>query len=259
MAPPMHRRHGQNPEPRAKEISSTSRFGRKGEFKTLPHPGRRRNTAASSASPVAARAAHWDTQKWLIGKRHAHIEHGRLVADTDDARQVIDAARLRAAPHRGRPLPGQAAPNVPEKDKPTPAQKRARRENIKKAQAARHAGRLSRSAACSRPRGAGPRSAPRLFFLSDRAWQWLRGFSATKRRASPFAGAPSRSRSHTAKTSRFFAGLRLVAARTCCGDSRSPDSIRRRCAVPGSRGAAARSPRSLIGSLWHGTVALTDA
>ncbi len=80
----------------------------------------------------------WDTQKWLIGKRHAHIEHGRLIADTDDARQVIeqlgsalhhiDADRFEAKPRH----------NVPENDKPTPAQTRARRQNIKKAQTARH-------------------------------------------------------------------------------------------------------------------------
>lgn len=80
----------------------------------------------------------WDTQKWLIGKRHAHIENDRLVPDTDDARQVIEqfaseprhieADRFRAKPRA----------DVPEKDKPTPAQTRARRQNIKKAQAARH-------------------------------------------------------------------------------------------------------------------------
>lgn len=79
----------------------------------------------------------WDTQKWLIGKDHAHIEDGKLVADSDDAKQVLDqlgsvpkhrsADRFEAKPRR----------NVPEKDKPTAAQQRARRENIKKAQAAR--------------------------------------------------------------------------------------------------------------------------
>lgn len=79
----------------------------------------------------------WDTQKWLIGKQHAHVEGGRLVPDTDEARDVIDnlgseprrqsADRFRAKPR----------PNVPEDEKPTPAQQSARRRNIKKAQEAR--------------------------------------------------------------------------------------------------------------------------
>ena len=79
----------------------------------------------------------WDDQKWLIGKDQAHIENGRLVPDTEDAREVlerlgsepehIEGDRFRAKPRR----------NVPEKAKPTAAQKKAQRENIKKAQAAR--------------------------------------------------------------------------------------------------------------------------
>lgn len=32
----------------------------------------------------------WDTQKWLIGKDMAHLERGRLIADTADAREVLD-------------------------------------------------------------------------------------------------------------------------------------------------------------------------
>jgi hypothetical protein len=79
----------------------------------------------------------WDDQKWLISKAHAHIEQDQLIPDTEDARKVLEklgsepkhisADRFRAKPR----------PNVPEKEKPTPAQKRARRANIKKAQAAR--------------------------------------------------------------------------------------------------------------------------
>ncbi|HEU0180510.1 MAG TPA: hypothetical protein VFV58_40240 [Blastocatellia bacterium] len=82
----------------------------------------------------------WDTQKWLIGKDEAHIEDERLVPDTKEAREVlktlgskpthISGDRFKAAPRK----------NVPEKKKPTPAQKRARLANIKKAQAARAKG-----------------------------------------------------------------------------------------------------------------------
>ncbi len=110
----------------------------KGEFKTF----RTQDVGEKGGiERVAGKrgSGSWETQKWLIGKRHAHIENGRLVADTEDARQVIeqlgsdlhhiDADRFEAKPR----------PDVPEKDKPTPAQTRARRQNIKKAQAAHHA------------------------------------------------------------------------------------------------------------------------
>src|SRR5450830_329681 len=33
----------------------------------------------------------WDTQTWLIGKGDAHIEDDTLVADTEDARRLIEA------------------------------------------------------------------------------------------------------------------------------------------------------------------------
>jgi hypothetical protein len=79
----------------------------------------------------------WDDQKWLIEKKDAHISNGRLIGDTEDVRNVleglgsppkhIEGDRFRAKPRR----------NVPEREKPTPAQKRARQRNIKKAQAAR--------------------------------------------------------------------------------------------------------------------------
>ena len=79
----------------------------------------------------------WSTQKWLIGKDHAHIEHGKLVADSADARKVLgtlgtEPRRIRADRFKAHELP-----NVPERAKPTAAQRRARGRNIRKAQAAR--------------------------------------------------------------------------------------------------------------------------
>jgi hypothetical protein len=49
---------------------------------------------------VAGRRADgsWSTQKWLIGKEHAHVEGGRLVPETPDARKVLRA--LRSVPRR---------------------------------------------------------------------------------------------------------------------------------------------------------------
>jgi len=82
----------------------------------------------------------WDTQKWLIGKEHAHMEGDRLVPDSEDARDVLaelgsTPVHVRADRFRAKPRP-----NVPEREKPTAAQQEARRANIKKAQAARHRG-----------------------------------------------------------------------------------------------------------------------
>lgn len=79
----------------------------------------------------------WDTQKWLIGKAHAHLEDGSLVADTPDARDVL--AGLGSAPKHlgGDRFKAAPRPDVAESDKPTPAQ--AQQTNIKKAQAARRA------------------------------------------------------------------------------------------------------------------------
>ncbi len=79
----------------------------------------------------------WDTQKWLISKEFAHLEGDRLVADTDDAREVLEMLGSTPEHLEGDRFKAQDRPNVPEKDKPTPAQRRARSANIKKAQAAR--------------------------------------------------------------------------------------------------------------------------
>ncbi len=79
----------------------------------------------------------WDDQKWLISKEDAHIERGELVPDTEEAQQVLSALGSKPEHIRGDRFKAKPRPNVPEKEKPTAAQKRARRTNIKKAQAAR--------------------------------------------------------------------------------------------------------------------------
>ena len=79
----------------------------------------------------------WDTQKWLISKEEAHIERGRLVPDTKAARETLEALGSKPTHVSGDRFKASPRPNVPEKKKPTPAQKRARLANIKKAQAAR--------------------------------------------------------------------------------------------------------------------------
>lgn len=60
------------------------------------------------------------------------------MADTDDARDVL--RQLGSTPtHRGGDIyQARPHPNVPEKDKPTAAQQRARQQNIKKTRRAAH-------------------------------------------------------------------------------------------------------------------------
>jgi hypothetical protein len=79
----------------------------------------------------------WDTQKWLIGKALAHVENGQLVADTAEARKVLKS--LGSAPRHlgGDRFKAEPRRDIPESEKPTPAQTRAWGRNIKKAQAAR--------------------------------------------------------------------------------------------------------------------------
>src|SRR5262245_35851059 len=79
------------------------------------------------------RSGSWDDQKWLISKSDAHVENGRLVADVA---AVLD--RIGPACHIDTDrFKGHARYNVPEKDKPTLAQRQAQRTNIRKAQAKR--------------------------------------------------------------------------------------------------------------------------
>jgi hypothetical protein len=81
----------------------------------------------------------WDTQAWLISKSDAHVEGGELFPDTPEAREVLADLGSRPSHVEGDVFEAKPRPNVPEREKPTPAQQQARLANIKKAQAARHA------------------------------------------------------------------------------------------------------------------------
>lgn len=78
----------------------------------------------------------WDDQSWLISKEMAHVEGNTLVADTTDAKEILEV--IGPAKHvKGDIFQGHPRKNVPERDKPTPAHTRSRMENIRKAQQAR--------------------------------------------------------------------------------------------------------------------------
>jgi hypothetical protein len=79
----------------------------------------------------------WATVAWLIGKEDAHVSGRKLIADSADARQLLKKLGSEPVLRSGDRFEAKDRPNVPERAKPTAAQKRARSANIKKAQAAR--------------------------------------------------------------------------------------------------------------------------
>ena len=79
----------------------------------------------------------WATVKWLVSKEDAHVEDGKLVGDTREAKDLIRKLRARPTHIRGDRFQSKPRRNVPERSKPTAAQQKARRKNIRKAQAAR--------------------------------------------------------------------------------------------------------------------------
>jgi hypothetical protein len=79
----------------------------------------------------------WSTVKWLVSKEDAHVEDGKLVGDTQEAKDLIKKLRSRPVQIRGDRFQSKPRRNVPERSKPTAAQQAARRKNIKKAQSAR--------------------------------------------------------------------------------------------------------------------------
>jgi len=79
----------------------------------------------------------WDTVKWLIAKRHARVRGGALVGTSVEARKLLRALGSTPVQISGDRFRAKPRANIPEREKPTPAQRRAWRRNIRKAQAAR--------------------------------------------------------------------------------------------------------------------------
>ena len=79
----------------------------------------------------------WDTHAWLISKGDAHIESDTLVTDTDDAKRLIEGLGSKPTHGEGDVFEAKDRPNIPESEKPTEAQQKARLKNIRKAQQSR--------------------------------------------------------------------------------------------------------------------------
>ncbi len=78
----------------------------------------------------------WATAAWLIDKKDAHVSGRKLVADSSDAKKLLKKLGSEPVRRSKDRFEAKDRPNVPERSKPTAAQKRARSQNIKKAQAA---------------------------------------------------------------------------------------------------------------------------
>jgi hypothetical protein len=79
----------------------------------------------------------WDTQAWLIGKEDAHVAGDTLIADSEDAKKLHETLGSTPKRLKGDIFEAKDRLNIPEREKPTAAQRKARLENIKKAQQAR--------------------------------------------------------------------------------------------------------------------------
>ena len=79
---------------------------------------------------------YWATVKWLIGKEDAHVQGTQLVADTKDAREVIEQLGSQPVHVVGDRFKARPRGKIPESANATPAPPPARRKNVKKAQAA---------------------------------------------------------------------------------------------------------------------------
>jgi hypothetical protein len=79
----------------------------------------------------------WDTVTWLVSKDKAIIKDGKLVITNPKDRTVLKSLSGPIVHVKGDIFKSHPVKNVPEKDKPTPKQRRAQEENIKLAQQAR--------------------------------------------------------------------------------------------------------------------------
>ncbi len=109
----------------------------KGQFKSfrvqdVGDPGGLERVAGHRSS------GSWATQAWLISKEKAHFDGSTLVPDDKDSELLLASLGSKPVHVKGDIFKAKDRRNVPEKDKPTLAQKKAQAANIKKAQAARH-------------------------------------------------------------------------------------------------------------------------
>lgn len=78
----------------------------------------------------------WDTHAWLISKKDAELKNDKLVPKSQDAKELLENLGSTPVHENGDIFKAKDRPNIPEIDKPTKVQTKARNQNIRKAQAA---------------------------------------------------------------------------------------------------------------------------
>src|SRR3989344_4036194 len=79
----------------------------------------------------------WDTVSWLVSKKDARAKKGHLMITDAKARTALRQIRGPIRHVKGDVFQAHPARNIPEREKPTLAMRRAQNANIKKAQKAR--------------------------------------------------------------------------------------------------------------------------
>lgn len=79
----------------------------------------------------------WATVKWLVSKKDAHVEDGKLFGDTRDAKDLIRRLRSRPVHIQGDRFKAKPRRTIAESAKPTKAQSRARKQTTRQTQGAR--------------------------------------------------------------------------------------------------------------------------
>lgn len=80
---------------------------------------------------------HWATHAWLIGKTDAHLHGGRIIADSEGAKEILEMLSIEPVQVKEDLFEAKDRENIPERLKPTEAMKLAWGRNIKKAQRAK--------------------------------------------------------------------------------------------------------------------------
>jgi hypothetical protein len=96
-------------------------------LQNLGRPGHTKRLAGRTAK------GRWNTKSWLIRKSDAHVKAGKLVIDAVKAKTVLRGIRGPIKHVKGDIFAAKPRRNVPEREKPTPAQRRAYAKNIKRA------------------------------------------------------------------------------------------------------------------------------
>lgn len=110
------------------EVRPNSNFVRY-RVQNLGRPGHTKRLAGQRSS------GSWATKSWLVAKGDAYIQNKKLIVSDPIASIISRAIRGPIRHLKGDIFVAKPRRDIPEKEKPTPAMRKAQKNNIKKAQA----------------------------------------------------------------------------------------------------------------------------